>query len=59
MDFDAVQKGLDDIKTAVSEKAKALHEELRKSLEAERATNDELLKGKASNEAVSALEHLV
>lgn len=56
MDFDAVQKGLDEIKIAVSEKAKALHEELRKSLEAERATNDELLKGKASNEAVSALQ---
>lgn len=56
MELEAVQKGLDEIKTAVSEKAKALHDELRKSLEAERATNDELLKGKASNEAVSALQ---
>lgn len=51
-----VKKSLEDLKTTFSEKAQALHEEMQKSLKAERETNDELLKAKADGKAFSEVQ---
>ena len=51
-----VKKSLEDLKTTFSEKAQALHDEMQKSLKAERETNDELLKAKADGKAFSEVQ---